>query len=55
MKPICKAEALWKYWREEGRSWRKRSANQKSTAWVKNQMQRARRRFLQHDLHEQGK
>jgi hypothetical protein len=53
MKPICKAEAKWKYWRDEGRFWRNHPG--KFTAWAKTQMRKAKRRFLQHDLEQQQK
>lgn len=41
MKPKCKAEARWKYWREENH---KENIN-KFSKWAKKQMNRARRRF----------
>lgn len=45
MKPICKAEARWKFWREENRAWNEYNSD-KFIPWVKKQMRRARRRYL---------
>ena len=42
MKPKCKAETKWKYWREENCQG---SNLDKFTKWAKIQMNRARRRF----------
>lgn len=41
MKPKCKAEARWKYWREEN----PKANIDKFSRWAKQQMRRARRRF----------
>ncbi len=44
MKPICKAEARWKYWREENPNNKRRI--DKFTRFAKRQMKAARRRYL---------
>lgn len=42
MKPICKSEARWKYWRDEN----PKDHRDNFKSWAKKQMARARRRFL---------
>lgn len=46
MKPICKSEARWKYWRDETRAVKGQNLD-KFVPWAKKQMRKARRRFLQ--------
>lgn len=48
-KPICKAEAKWKCWRDDGRS--RYDAN-KFSAKARKLMRRARRKFLRNMLNE---
>jgi len=45
MKPVCKAEARWLYWRIE-------NPNQKDkfSKWAKKQMTKARRRLYKNEL-----
>lgn len=44
MKPVSKAEASWKYWREDNPP--KKSHPGKFTLWCKQQMRKARRRYF---------
>ena len=41
-KPICKSEARWKYWRDDGR-W---GIGDRFSRWAKRMMVKARRRYI---------
>lgn len=47
-KPVCKSEARWIFWREEGR-WLYHHPG-KFTKWMKTAMRRARRWHLRRDV-----
>jgi len=50
MKPVCKAESRWKYWREEFSS--KHRLN-KFTVWAKRQMNKAKRQHYKEEIEKE--
>jgi hypothetical protein len=49
MKPLCKAEAHWLYWRNENPS---HSILAGFSKWAKNQMNRSKRRLFKREIRE---